>query len=61
MVRRLLLGAALALALLGTARAEDAKELPALEFDEINTPLVQVVAKATAAKKPIFIDFFLDG
>ena len=41
--------------------AEDAKERPPLKFDEGNTPLDDVITKATAAKKPIFIDFFLDG
>ncbi len=43
------------------AAAEDAKERPPLEFDEVNTPLADVIAKATAANKPIFIDFFLRG
>ena len=53
---------ALLLALALSAFAEDeAKELAPLAFDEVNTSLDQVIAKATAAEKLIFIDFFLDG
>ena len=66
MMKPLALGTALLLALTLPAPtmpafAEDEKGRPPLAFDEVNTPLADVVAKATAAKKPIFIDFFLDG
>ena len=58
MLQRLGITLLLLLALGATAHAE---ERPPLEFDEVNTPLAEVIAKATAAKTLIFIDFFLDG
>ncbi len=60
MTRRALLATALLLGSFGQALADDAP-LPPLKFDEVNTPLEQVIVRATASKKPIFIDFFLEG
>ena len=61
MTQRLGIALLLVLALGLPALADGEKERPPLKFDEVNTPLADVIAKATAAKKPIFIDFFLEG
>jgi hypothetical protein len=60
MTRLALLAAALMLGAMGGAQADDPPLAP-LKFDEVNTPLERVIARATAATKPIFIDFFLEG
>lgn len=41
--------------------ADEAEEQPAPRYDEVNTPLDQVIARATQAQRPIFIEFFADG
>jgi len=61
MVKRSLIALLLGLSWIAPAWADDAPERAPLTFDEVNTPLADVVARATAAKKPIFVDFFLDG
>ena len=61
MVKHSLMALLLVLLPVGPAIADDAPELAPLKFDEVNTPLADVIAKASAAQKPIFIDFFLDG
>jgi hypothetical protein len=59
---RLALGSlAVALCLLTHASADDAPQRPAVAYDEVNAPFAKVVARATAEKKLIFIEFFLEG
>lgn len=60
MKRLSLLATAFVLGSVGPASADDPPLAP-LTFDEVNTPLERVIARATAATKPIFIDFFLEG
>jgi hypothetical protein len=39
---------------------EDAKDA-ALAYDGVNMPIEQVIEKATAADKPIFLEFYTEG
>lgn len=54
-------GLLLALLLAAPAVGEDAEERPPLHYDAVDAPFEQVVARATRAKRPIFIEFFADG
>lgn len=50
-----------AVAALGTRTARADEDGAPARFDAVNQPLAQVLEKAAAADKPVFVEFFLDG